>query len=68
MKKLRLKKQVIESLESQKTEMILGGERTTTYGDSGGTLCVSCKFCQTEKTIEPIPESHGCSTSYMICC
>lgn len=67
MKKLQLKKEVITRLESKKSKMVFGGAQTTTYGDSGGTLCNSCGFCPTiiSKTIK---ESDGCTTSVVVCC
>lgn len=69
MKKLQLKKEVIERLESEKTKSILGGAATTTYGDSGGTLCHSCGFCPTPTlTTERPKESEGCTTSVILCC
>lgn len=61
MKKLQLKKDVIERLDN-KMKFVKGGGDTTVYGDSGGTLCASCngcvtKTCQTfcEKCPEPTP-------------
>lgn len=65
MKKLRLKREVVEHLKS---ENVLGGDRTTTYGDSGGTLCHSCNFCPDTVLTKPIKISEGCTTSVVVCC
>lgn len=66
MKKLQLKKEVVERLKSEK---VLGGGQTTTYGDSGGTLCHSCNFCPEPTVIsKTIKESDGCTTCVVLCC
>lgn len=69
MKKLQLKKEVITRLESEKSKMVFGGDQTTTYGDSGGTLCNSCGFCPVKSVgCKPVKESEGCTTSVVVCC
>lgn len=69
MKRFQLKKEVITRLESEKSKMVFAGGQTTTYGDSGGSLCNSCGFCP-ELTIisKTIKESDGCTTSFIVCC
>lgn len=45
MKKLQLKKDVIERLDNEMKFVKGGGD--TVFGDSGGTLCISCRACVT---------------------
>ena len=50
MKKLQLKKEVIQKLDNDRQVIIKGGTDTI-YGDSGGTNCHTCKqvYCQETK-------------------
>ena len=53
MKKLRLKKEIIQNLDMLK---IRGGDNTATctvIGDSGGTNCGSCTTCPTRQIAVP---------------
>lgn len=76
MKKLQLKREVVEILDNSMLKSINGGGDTVT-GDSGGSLCISqCRSCpltsgieEPEKpSIKPAPEdSSVCYSLYYSC-
>mgnify|MGYP001064470567 CR=1 FL=1 len=69
MKKLTLKKEVIERLDASRLTSIIGGgngdpDTTTVIGDSGGTNCKShCDFCpQPTVATKTILETQTCQS------
>lgn len=69
MKKLTLKKEVIERLDASRLTSIVGGgnDTTTVIGDSGGSNCKSyCNFCPkptvTTRTILETQTCKSCQT------
>ena len=73
MKKLRLKKEIIQNLDMLK---IRGGDNTATctvIGDSGGTNCGSCTTCPTRQIVcptrqEDCPTKVNCQTKLFATC